>query len=191
MENKTNKQQNIRKIALCGVMIALGTVLSMIKVYEPPLGGGVTVMSMVPLAFISCMLGLRWGFGAAFAYSIIQLFISFGEVMSWGLTAGAVIATFVLDYLLAYLVLGVCGVFRNRGTVGIVAGVAIGTFLRFICHFLTGVYIFDIWMPEEWENIWVYSLCYNGGYMLPEIIITCFGTALLCRSKAIKSFFNN
>lgn len=191
MENKTVKQQNIKKIALCGVMIALGTVLSMIKVYEPPLGGGVTVMSMVPVAFISCALGLKWGFGAAFAYSLVQLMLSFGEVMSWGLTAGAVVATLVVDYILAYTVLGVCGAFRKKGVVGIVAGVALGVFLRFICHFLTGVYIFDIWLPEEWDNVWIYSLCYNGGYMLPEIITTCIGAAILCKSKAINRFFNN
>lgn len=185
MENVKQKN-NIKKIALCGVMIALGTVLSLFKPYEPPLGGGVTILSMVPVTFLSCMLGLKWGFGAAFAYSLIQLFISFGEVMSWGLTAGAVVATFLLDYILAYTVLGFSGILSKKGIWGIVAGVAIATFLRFLCHFATGVYIFDIWMPEEWSNVWVYSLCYNGGYMLPEIVLTCVGTALLCRSRAIK-----
>lgn len=185
-DRKTKQKQDIRKITLCAIMIALGTVLSLFKPYEPPLGGGVTVLSMVPVAFLSCALGLKWGFGAAFAYSLVQLFISFAEVMSWGLTAGAVIVSFLLDYIVAYTVLGFSGIFRKKGTAGIVAGVALATALRFICHFVTGVYIFDIWMPEGWENVWVYSLCYNGGYMLPEIILTCVGTALLCRSSAIK-----
>lgn len=185
MENQ-NKKQNIKKIALCGVMIALGTVLSFIKPYEPPLGGGVTVLSMVPVAFLSCMLGLKWGFAASFVYSLIQLFISMGEVMSWGLSAGAVVATFLLDYILAYTVLGFSGMFSKKGALGIVAGVAIATVLRFLCHFATGVYIFDIWMPDDWNNIWLYSLCYNGGYMLPEIILTCVGTTLLVKTKAIQ-----
>ena len=187
MENKkTASKQSIKKIALCGVMIALGTVLSMFKVYEPPLGGGVTVMSMVPVAFISCVLGLKWGFGAAFAYSLSQLMLSFGEVMSWGLSAGAVVATLILDYILAYTVLFVCGAFRKKGAIGIVAGVALGTFLRFVCHFLTGVYIFDIWLPEEWDNVWIYSLCYNGGYMLPELVVTEIVLAALIATKAYK-----
>ena len=57
MEDRKNRQHgDIRKIALCAIMIALGTVLSLIKIYEPPLGGGVTVLSMVPVAFLSCML---------------------------------------------------------------------------------------------------------------------------------------
>jgi len=184
MEN--TKKLNIKKITLCGVMIALGTVLSFLKPYEPPLGGGVTILSMVPVAFLSCMLGLKWGFGAAFAYSLIQLFISMGEVMSWGLTAGAVIATFLLDYIIAYTILGISGIFRKKGIWGIVVGVALATFIRFLCHFATGVYIFDIWMPDDWNNVWIYSLCYNGGYMLPEIILTCVGTALLVKTKAIQ-----
>ena len=183
---KNQKSSNIKKITLCGVMIALGTVLSLIKPFEPPLGGGVTILSMVPVAFLSCMLGLKWGFSAAFVYSMIQLFISMGEVMSWGLSAGAVVATFLLDYIIAYTVLGISGIFSKKGTWGIVAGVALATFARFLCHFATGVYIFDVWMPDEWNNIWLYSLCYNGGYMLPEIILTCVGTALLVKTKAIQ-----
>ena len=116
---------------------------------------------MVPVAFLSCILGLKWGFGAAFAYSLIQLFISLGDVMSWGLTPIAVVGTLVFDYLLAYTALGICGIFRKKGIFGIVAGVALGTFIRFVCHFFTGVLIFDIWCP--WDNVWLYSLCYNGG----------------------------
>ena len=185
MEDRKNRQkQDIRKIALCAIMIALGTVLSLIKIYEPPLGGGVTVLSMVPVAFLSCMLGLKWGFGASFVYALIQFYLSFGEVMSWGLTAGAVVATLLFDYLVPYTLLGICGILRKKGVWGIVTGVAIGLALRFLCHFFTGVYIFDIWCP--WGNVWVYSLAYNAGYMLPEIILTCVGTALLCRSRAIK-----
>lgn len=187
MQNQNSKQQ-IKEIALCAVMIALGTVLSLFKPYEPPLGGGVTILSMVPVAFLSCILGLKWGFGAAFVYSLIQLFISLGDVMSWGLTPVAVVGTLVFDYLVAYTVLGICGIFRKKGIFGIVAGVALGTFMRFVCHFFTGVLIFDIWCP--WDNAWLYSLCYNGGYMLPEIILTCIGTALLVKTKAIQKMLH-
>lgn len=183
--NKQNTKQNIKKIALCAVMIALGTVLSTIKI-DAPLGGGITILSMVPVAFLSCMLGLGWGFAAAFVYSAIQLFLSMGDVMSWGLSVGAIVATFLIDYILAYTVLGFSGILKKKGAWGIVAGVAFATFLRFLCHYFTGVYIFDIWMPESWNNEWLYSLCYNGAYMLPEIILTCVGTTLLVKTKAIQ-----
>ena len=182
MENQKTKQ-NIKKIALCGVMIALGTVLSMIKI-DAPLGGGITLLSMVPVAFLSCMLGLKWGFGASIVYATIQMFLSLGDVLSWGLTATAVVGTILFDYLVPYAILGICGVFRKKGIWGVVAGVALGTFIRFVCHFFTGVLIFDIWC--SWNNVWIYSLCYNGAYMLPEIILTCVGTALLVKTKAIQ-----
>ena len=178
-----NSKQNIKKITLCAVMIALGTVLSMIKI-DAPLGGGVTLLSMVPVAFLSCMLGLKWGFAASSAYAAIQLMISIGDVLSWGLTATAVVVCALFDYVIPYALLGISGIFRKKGIWGIVSGVGIATFIRFLCHYFTGVVIFDIWCP--WANVYWYSLCYNGAYMLPEIILTCVGTALLVKTKAIQ-----
>lgn len=179
------KSLYIKKIALCAVMIALGTVLSLIKI-DAPLGGGITLLSMVPVAFLSCMLGLKWGFAAAFVYAMFQLFLSIGDVLSWGLTPLAVVVCLLFDYVLPYLMLGISGIFRKKGITGVIAGVAIATTFRFLCHYFTGVVIFDIWMPEEWNNVWLYSLCYNGAYMLPEIILTCVGTSLLIKTKAIQ-----
>lgn len=182
-EQKARQNQDIKNVTLCAIMLALATVLSCIK-FDMPLGGGVTLLSMVPIAFISCMLGLKWGFGASIAYSLIQLYLSFADVLSWGLTTTAVVATFTFDYIVPYAMLGICGILRKKGVLGVVAGVALGTFIRFVCHFFTGVFIFDIWC--EWSNVWIYSLCYNGIYMLPEIVLTCVGTALLFKNKAIK-----
>lgn len=183
-DKKTRQNRDIKNVTLCAIMIALATVLSAIKI-DAPLGGGITLLSMVPIAFISCMLGLKWGFGAAFAYSLAQLYLSFADVLSWGLTTTAIVATFLFDYVVAYTVLGICGIFSKKGVWGVVAGVALGTFLRFICHFFTGVFIFDIWC--DWDSVWIYSLLYNGAYMLPELVLTCVGTAILFKSRAIKN----
>ena len=183
MKNQ-NAKQNIKKITLCAIMIALGTVLSMIKI-DAPLGGGVTMLSMVPVAFLSCMLGLKWGFAASCVYAGIQLMLSIGDVLSWGLTSTAVVVCAVFDYVIPYALLGISGIFRKKGIWGVVVGVGIATFIRFLCHYFTGVVIFDIWCP--WANVYWYSLCYNGAYMLPEIILTCIGTALLVKTKAIQN----
>ena len=182
MKNQ-NTKQNIKKITLCAIMIALGTVLSMIKI-DAPLGGGVTMLSMVPVAFLSCMLGLKWGFATSCVYAAIQLMLSIGDVLSWGLTATAVVVCALFDYVIPYALLGISGIFRKKGGWGVVAGVGIATFIRFLCHYFTGVVIFDIWCP--WANVYWYSLCYNGAYMLPEIILTCVGTALLVRTNVIQ-----
>ncbi len=181
---KENAKKPIYRLTLSAVFIALSTVLSMIKVYEPPLGGGVTLFSMVPIIMISCMFGVKWGLGVSFVYALGQMLISFGEVCSWGLTPLTLIATFVFDYILAYFVLGFAGVFSKKGYVGMIIGAALVLILRFLCHFGTGVFIFDIWC--EWDNVWLYSLLYNGGYMLPELIITTGAVAVLFHMPQIK-----
>jgi thiamine transporter len=181
---KENSKKSVFKLTLSAVFIALSTVLSFIKIYNPPLGGGVTLFSMLPVIMISCVFGVKWGLGVSFVYALGQMFISFGEVCSWGLAPLALVMTFLIDYILAYFVLGLGGIFRKKGYVGMCIGVAFVVFLRFICHFTTGVFIFDIWC--EWKNVWLYSLLYNGGYMLPEIVITTIGAVILFKLPQIK-----
>ena len=181
-----NTKKPVYKITLAAIFIALGTVLSMFKPIEMPLGGGVTVMSMVPVVMMVLLLGNKWGFIATFVYSLIQMGLSFVEVMGWGLTPVSLIVTFLFEYIIAYTVLGFSGIFRRKGTVGIVIGVCLAVFLRFICHFITGGAIFDIWC--EWDNAWWYSFCYNGAYMLPEMVITAIASALIFRIPQIKKY---
>ncbi len=181
-----NTKKTTFKICLSAIFIALGTVLSMLKPIEMPLGGGVTIMSMVPVVMMVLMLGNKWGFIATFVYSLVQMGLSFAEVMGWGLTPISLAATYLLDYILAYTVLGFAGIFRKKGTAGIVLGVCLAVFLRFICHFITGAVIFDIWC--EWDSAWVYSFCYNGAYMLPEMVITAFVSAFIFKVPQIKKY---
>lgn len=182
------KKKTIYKLTLSAIMIALSTVLSVIKVVQMPLGGSITLLSMLPMAMLVLMLGTKWGFGASFVYSLVQMALSFANVLSWGLTVTSLVATFLLDYILAYTVLGFSGVFRNKGYRGIVYGVALAVFLRFVCHFISGAVIFDIWC--EWDSAWLYSLCYNGAYMLPELILTVIGAVLLFKVPQIKRYLD-
>lgn len=181
---KENVKKPIFRLALSAVFIALSTVLSMYPKIEAPLGGGITLCSMLPIIMISCLFGVKWGLGVSLAYGIIQMMLSFAEVCSWGLTPWVLVATFVFDYVLAYFVLGFSGAFRKMGYVGIILGTVMVLVLRFLCHFGTGVFIFDIWC--EWDNVWLYSLCYNGGYMLPELALTTAGAAIIFRLPQTK-----
>ena len=183
---KANSKKSIYKVTLSAIFIALSTVLSLIKIFDPPLGGSVTLLSMLPVIMISCMYGVRWGLVTSFVYSLGQLLLSFGEVCSWGLTPFALIATFLLDYILAYTVLGFAGVFAKKGITGVCLGALIALMLRFLCHYISGVFIFDIWLPESWKNVWLYSLCYNGGFMLPETVFTIIGAFVLFKTNAVK-----
>ncbi len=174
----TNKK-TIYNLTLSAIFVALATVLSLIKVYHLPLGGSVTLFSMLPIVMLSQILGLKWGLGAAFCYSLVQLGlgIAVDGVLSWGLTPTALIGTILLDYIVPFTVLGLASVTGKKSTVHIVIGTALVLFIRFLCHLLSGAIIFDIWC--EWANVWFYSLCYNGSYMLPELVITVLGAALV------------
>ena len=193
---KENKRNSIQKMTLSSVFIALATGLSMIKVINMPLGGSVTLMSMVPIVFISCVLGVKWGLGTAFVYSLIQLGlgIAVDGLFAWGLTPACLIGTILLDYILPFTLLGLSGIFAKKGVLYITLGTALTVILRFLCHFASGYIIF-----ANFEKFVVlgssfvgrpvlYSICYNGFYMLPELIITVVATALIFRFSQVYKF---
>lgn len=174
----TNKKNNLKKLTLCAIFVALATVLSFIKIYNLPLGGSITLLSMLPIILISKFLGLKWGLTSAFLYSLIQLGQGVIDgLFAWGLTPLSLIGTIFLDYILAFSVLGLVGITKNKSTFVTVSATALVLIIRFLLHFLSGVIIFDIWC--EWDSVWLYSLCYNGSFMLPELIFTVVGVAII------------
>ncbi len=158
-------------------MVALATVLSLIKVYEMPLGGSVTLLSMLPIAIISLKYGLKWGIGSAFVYSLFQFFLGLSDIMTWGLTVKMWFGSIIFDYLIAFTVIGLAGIFRKKGLMGIIGGVSIAIALRFVSHFISGCIFFDIW--STWDNVYLYSLAYNASYLLPELIFTLIAAIVI------------
>lgn len=179
------KQQKIstQQLVVSAVMIALAAILSLIQVWTMPLGGSVTLLSMLPIVLVSIRYGVKWGFVTSFLYAVVQIFLDLGKLMSWGMTPAVWVGCLVFDYLAAYGILGIAGLFRNQGTKGICAGITLALVLRFISHFISGSIFFDIWCPEGWNVYW-YSICYNGAYMLPELIFTLAASVLLVRLPA-------
>ncbi len=177
------KNKKIRTLAECAILVALGTILSLFKIWEMPLGGAVTPLSMLPVCLIGFMHGPKWSFGSAFVYSLFQLFT--GSVFAWGLTPFVLVICILFDYIVAFTVLGVTGLFRGRSNRGIIIGTALAMLLRFACHLITGVTIWASSAPEGW-NPWVYSIAYNGAYMLPELIFTMIGLIAILNVPAFK-----
>lgn len=183
-----------RVMVECAVLIALATVLSMIKVWQMPLGGSITLVSMLPVCVISIRHGVKWGLLSSTLYALIQLFmgITVDGLLGWGLTAGMLIGCMLLDYVIAFAVLGLAGAFRSKGQAGIYAGIAMAMVLRFVSHFFSGYVIFT--NLKQWELFGslfegapaLYSICYNGLYMLPELIFTMVVFAVLYASPAKK-----
>ncbi len=182
------KNSKIKKLTTCAVMLALAFVLSFVKIYEFPFGGSITLLSMLPICLVSVKYGLGWGMSTAFCYSLLQLFMDIGKAMSWGLTPKAWIGMIAFDYLIAFSVLGMAGIFRKQGRVGQCLGIALAIVLRFISSVLSGAIVWEsVGEIFGWNitNTWIYSIVYNGAYMLPELIITLTAVIIM---TSISSF---
>lgn len=182
------KKPDIKKLTMSAVMIALSTVLSLVTVMKMPLGGSVTLFSMLPVCMLSIMYGCRWGIVCAFIYSLGQLALDIAGVAGWGLTPVAFAGCVVFDYLAAFTVLGLAGMFRAKGVPGYISGIALAVALRMVSHIISGVIFFSSWAPEGW-NPFVYSLSYNGAYMVPEFIFTFAGAIILLKEPHAAKLF--
>ena len=186
-----------RKLVTSAILIALAIALNFIKIIHMPLGGSVTLLSMLPIVLISVMFGLKWGFASSFVYAMLHLVISGiaqDGVLGWGLKWYSLLGCFLLDYIIAFAVLGIAGVFRKEGTLGITAGVSLALILRFVSHLLSGVLIFAnfdefVVFGEKWiGRPWLYSAVYNGFFMLPELIMTAIAAAIVANLPVIKKY---
>ncbi|MBQ2862674.1 MAG: energy-coupled thiamine transporter ThiT [Clostridia bacterium] len=215
MKTKTNTQ----KLMLCSMMIAIATVLALICEYVPflnlPFGGGFTIASMLPIVLVSYMFGIKWGLGCAFTYSIVQMLIGFRTVSAFFMPAddnyagslAAALSICFIDYVLAYTLLGLGGVFRGgkNKTVSLVLCVIFALSLRYLAHIISGYIFFGAW--AEWfftqEGFYaigkgilstfsgaalsvVYSVFYNGLFMIPEIVITSIVAVPISKLPQIK-----
>lgn len=179
-----------QKLTVSAVMIALSTVLSLLKPIDLPFGGSVTPLSMLPVMLLPIMYGVKWGFFACFVNSVVQMLLSIAEVVSWGLSPVVLISCILLDYILAYAVLGTIGFFCKKGKGFIVFGAVVALSLRFLMHFLSGVVLFGNFSDGVWTVIWG-SVTYNGSYMLPEMITTSIALFALLNNKAFYKFIGN
>ena len=180
---KTKSHLHIRALCEGAIMVALAFVLSFVKLYELPNGG-----SLTPAMFPILLYALRWGvcrgLAAGFVFGLLQLL--FDGAYAWGWQY------MLLDYLLAFTPLGLAGIFKGK-TWGIFPGIAVGCIGRFIVHYISGVTIYRIVAPTEVPGIGVfddaqlYSLVYNGAYMLPCMLLALAVAGVLF--VPLKTFF--
>ncbi|MBR6921751.1 MAG: energy-coupled thiamine transporter ThiT [Clostridia bacterium] len=189
-KTKLNRKQKVIRIAVTAVMIALAFALSYVPLWKMPFGGTVTLFSMLPIMFVSIKYGIGWGLGAAFCYSWLQVLQ--GEVFGWGLTPVMLVGALILDYVVAFTVIGLAGIFRKHGPSGAIFGCILVCLLRFLSHFISGVVLWAnyeqfVAFGKTWLNHpWLYSLVYNGWYMLPETAITVVGIILIFTLPQLK-----
>jgi len=169
---------NTRILSEIVVFVALATALSFIIVYNLPQGGSITAGSMAPLIWLSLRRGPKIGFAACALYGLIQ----FGILPYIAPSALAPIQV-LMDYPLAFGVLGFAGFFQKNPWAGATVGIA----GRFVISFISGVYIWaPIYAPDT--DPYIYSAVYNGSYLLPELAITLIIVLLLQKSKVLNMY---
>lgn len=175
-----NRKNNTWIMVECALMIALSTVLSLVKILDLPQGGSITAASMVPISLVALRHGTKWGLTSAFALSLLQMLIGFvpppaNDFMLF-------VLVILLDYVLAFTVLGLSRVIgwplRKHRAVSIGVGVFGVCMLRYLCSFLSGILVWYPYAPEDMP-VWLYSLTYNGSYMIPEAVLSCVVAVLL------------
>ena len=176
-----------------------------------PFGGQLTIVSMLPIVLISYRHGIKWGLVSGFGYSLVQMALGAGTVTAafqpgyFGDSAmlGNALLMCLLDYAAAYTLLGLGGIFRgklkNHGG-ALFWGSVTALSARYLCHILSGYILFSGWaewfFTQEGFPAWggslvaaltpemlgfVYSVVYNGMYMVPEIILTAVAAVLVAR----------
>lgn len=173
---KTAATSHYKLRALCegAIFVALAQVIGYLKLFELPQGGSIC-LGMLPI-FLYCA---RWGFGpgmlASVAYSVMQLLLDGAYAWGWQSMIG--------DYIVAFSVLGVAGLFHNMKG-GFFWGTVVGSVARFLCHYVTGATVWAEYMPDTFFGMtmttpWFYSFLYNGSFIAVDMALCLVVGALV------------
>ncbi len=194
MSQKTKSASLSRKLVESAIMVAVATVLSLIKILDLPYGGSVTLASMLPVIIIAYRHGTGWGLITGTVYAIIQQLLGL-KTLSYVTSWQSIVAVIMLDYIVAFMVTGLGGIFRKTvksQSLGLLYGSLFVCVLRYICHVISGA---TVWagLSIPTNAALIYSLGYNATYMIPETIVTAVvayyvGSMIDFRSDSIYRF---
>ena len=211
-------QAKTKRLTESAMLLAVAIVLELVSkmfIPEMPFGGQVTLVSMLPVVLISYRHGVKWGLVAGVGYALIEMVIGAKTVAAAfqpgyfgdGTMIVNALVMCVLDYLVAFTVLGLGGMFRERIAnpgAALCCGSILALGLRYAAHVASGYILFAGWaewfFTQEGFPAWgaalveslspgvlgfVYSLVYNGMYMIPEIILTAIVAVLMSKVRGI------
>lgn len=211
-------QTKTKRLTESAMLIALAVVLEVVgrTVIPPmPFGGQLTLVSMLPIVLISYRHGVKWGLTAGFAYSLVQMALGADTVTAAfqpgyfgdGTMILNAIIMCLFDYVLAYTLLGLGGLFRDKiknPGISLMCGSLVALACRYLAHIISGYVLFAGWaewfFTQEGFYAWgaslveslspamlglVYSIVYNGMFMIPEILLTAVAAVLVARVPRI------
>ena len=218
MENKQTSISKTRRLTESAMLLAVAIVLELVAkmfIPEQAFGGQITIVSMLPVVLISYRHGMKWGFVASFTYALLEMALGAKNVSAAFLPGyfgddamifNAIIMC-LLDYVVAFTVLGLGGLFRNKiqkPGLGLMCGSLVALGARYVTHIASGYILFSSWaewyFTQEGFPAWgaqlvealspeglalAYSAVYNGMYMLPEMIFTAIAAVILARVPKI------
>lgn len=166
-----------KMLSLGAICMALTCVLAMIKIFRMPNGGSVTPASMLPLMLFSYVYGVGPGLVLGAIYGMMDFALG-----GWFLS----IPQLLMDYPVAFAMCGLAGLFRKNENVklGLSLGVVVGSIGRYIAAVTAGL-LFWTDLTEGAAAAIIYSLTYNGSYMLAECII-CIVLAMTLGERLVK-----
>ncbi len=180
-ESQNNKRSNKKLKTMCevAVMVAVALALSYIELELGAAGGSVGLV-MIPIFVVCFRHGLSWGLVAGLVLGTLKCLFTEGIGYGW--------QAILLDYSVAYLACGLCGLWKNPKVSGVVAGTLVGSVARWFIHTLSGVVLWGEYMPAEYlglpmSNVWLYSMLYNGIYMSLNCALAV-AVLVLLRKKA-------
>lgn len=176
-----SKKMKTKELVYSAIAIAIAMVLSQLKIFKLPQGGSITTFSMLFIVLIGYWFGTTQGVICGITYGLLQLIID-----PWVVHP----AQLFLDYPIAFGALGLSGLFR-RSQNGLLKGLFIGAFGRFICHFLTGIIFFASYAKDFNMDPVVYSVAYNISYIAVEVFLTVILLFIPTIDSAIKQLKRN
>ena len=211
-------QSKTKKITESAMLLAIAIVLELVSkmlIPEQAFGGQITIVSMLPVVLISYRHGMKWGFVASATYALLEMALG-AKTVAAAFMPGffgdetmifSAILMCLLDYLLAYFLLGLGGIFRNRiknPGIGLMCGSLVALAARYVAHILSGYILFSGWatwyFTQDGFPAWgarlaesvgpellgfLYSVVYNGMYMVPEMVLTAIAAVLMARVPKI------
>jgi thiamine transporter len=176
-----------KTLTLCegAIAVALAIALSYLKISVGAQGGSLN-FAMIPIILFAVHIGgIGWGVLAGFVFGILKFFIGGGHAINW--------ESMILDYSVAYAAVGLAGAFKDRGVPGYVLGALVGCVARFLIHWISGVTVYaeyaeNVYLGINTPSAWLYSVIYNGFYMLFNTIAAVILSPLIgaAMDKALK-----
>ncbi|MGI5958061.1 MAG: energy-coupled thiamine transporter ThiT [Massiliimalia sp.] len=199
-----NENTLTRRMVETALLFAMAVLLSMVKLWPMPWGGSVTLCSMLPIILISYRYGVKWGFFSSFVYALLQMVLDLSSLRA--ISGITLVGSLLFDYILGFGILGIGGLFRNRiknAGVSLSLGCVVAIFGRYLCSFASGFLLWGSYAEDTlkgfndgfaalvldnfsgWGLSAVYSLLYNGAYLLPELILTIIIALIIAKVPVI------